>query len=68
MSVVVQTSHCLVKDRTLTADAYDLGLVFDGHRIATLENLKAVFPRRDGAGHVERRKIQQMTLESNPAM
>ena len=68
VSVVVQTSHCMVKERSLVADAYELGLVFDDHRIVTLENLKAVFPRQDGGGLAERRKMKQMQLESNPAM
>ena len=68
VSLVVQTSHCLVKDRSLAADAYELGIAFDGHRIVTVENLKAVFPRLDRDGEIERRKMKQIQLETNPAM
>ena len=68
VSLVLQTSHCLVKDRTLVADAYELGISFDDHRIVTVENLKAVFPREGRAGLAERRKVKQIELESNPAM
>lgn len=50
------------------ADAYELGLVFDNHRIVTVENLKAVFPRPGGDGTAERRKMRQIQLESNPAL
>ena len=66
VSLVLQTSHCLLKDKTLEADTYELVIAFDKHKVVTLENLKAVFPREDGAG--ERRKMKQLELETNPAM
>ena len=68
VSLVLQTSHCLLKNKTLVADTYELGVVFDKHKIMTLENLKAVFPREKGAGEAERRRMKQIELETNPTM
>ena len=68
VSLVLQTSHCILKDSRLLADSYELGVVFDGHRIVTMENLKAVFPREGGAGKTERRRVKQSELNTNPAM
>ena len=68
MSLVLRTSHCLLKNKTLEVDTNELDVVFDKHKIVTLESLKAVFPRGDGVGEIERRKIKQMELETNPAM
>ena len=50
------------------ADAYELGIVFDDHRIVTLENVRAVFPRENTAGQTERRKMKQMELDTNQAV
>ena len=68
VSLILQTSHCLLRNGTLTADTYELGLQFDKHRIVTLENVKAVFPREGGEGMSERRKMERIEQEANPAM
>ena len=68
ISLVLQTSHCQLRDQALVADTYELGVVFDKHKIVTMENLKAVFPREGGAGEAERKKTKNMELDSNPAV
>lgn len=69
MCLVLQTSHCILKDNKLVADTYELGIVFDKHRIVTIDNLKAVFPREEGdAGKAERIKMKQIELNTNPVM
>ena len=68
VTLVVQTSHCMLKNKTLVADTYELRVAFDKHDIVTAENVKAVFPRQDRAGEIERRKIKRIQLQTNPAM
>lgn len=68
VSLILQTSHCLLRNGTLAADTYELGLQFDKHRIVTLENVKAVFPREGGEGISERRKMKRIEQEVNSAM
>ena len=69
MSLVLQTSHCqLGKGALLSADMYELALLFDKHRVVVLENVRAVFPRKGEEGRAKRKKMKYMEQEANAAM
>lgn len=68
MSLSLQTGHCTVSEGTLSADVYEVGVSFDGHRVFTLEGLVGKFPHSSEDLLVKRRACSKIEVQENLAV
>ena len=65
---MVETGHGYLKDGMMLMDSYQLGLVFDTHRIVNLFGFIGNYPSEEGEGEGGRESVPGLQLKKNPTL